>query len=244
MNSAPAIWLTRPLGDSQRMADMLAQVHVPTLIAPLMDIDIRSVTWPQEKPDAMLITSRFAAMATAGLPEDWRDVPVYCVGAATARILQHHGLTRLTVEENGVIALLPAVRDGQKAGDRVLYLCGEDIKIDVAPLMAYHDITVERVIAYHAIAVPSLPEPVKAALTQKQLQGVIFTSPRGVRIAQDLLEQNGLLGAMAALDIYCLSLDIAVTAAALGGKRLHVCPMPTYEAMMELLSAHAIRATV
>lgn len=236
-----SIWLTRPHDDSRPMAELLAEHHIPTIIAPLTEIEPVAVTWPQRTPDAILLTSRHAARALADAPSAWRALPIYCVGPATAQAARTHGFDHITTVETGVMDLLPLLRE-KHAGQHVLYPSGEDIKLDVAPLLAAHGITVERIIVYGAPATSQLPPALLSAFETHALTGVIFASPRAVHIARDLLTHYDLTADAARLDLYCLSVDIAAEAARhIGGAQVYACPLPSYNAMMELLFKHAKR---
>lgn len=236
-----SIWLTRPYDDSQHMADLLATHGIRSIIAPLMNIEPTEVTWPARMPDALLLTSRYGARALATTPAEWRALPVYCAGPATAQAALKQGFENILAVETGVVDLLPLLRT-HHSGQHVLYPSGEDIKIDVAPLLAPHGITVERVIAYNARAKDQLPATLLHAFADGSVSGIIFASPRSVQIARDLLKQNKLSVKASKLDLYCLSVDIAAEAARqIGGEQVYACPLPSYDAMMELLLNHATR---
>ncbi len=236
-----SIWLTRPYDDSQHMADLLAQHGIKTVIAPLMNIEPTEVTWPQGIPDALLLTSRYGARALATAPATWRTLPAYCAGPATGQAAIKQGFENIVAVETGVVDLLPLLRESH-AGQHVLYPSGEDIKIDVASLLAPHGITVARVIAYNARAKTELAPPILSAFETGAITGIIFASPRSVQIARDLLRQHKLSVRASKLDLYCLSVDIAAEAARhIGGEQVYACPLPSYDAMMELLLNHAKR---
>ncbi len=235
------IWLTRPYDDSEHMAELLAQHKIPSIIAPLMNIEPLTVIWSQPMPDAILLTSRYGARALENAPAAWRALPSYCAGPATAQAALRLGFENIVSVETSVLDMLPLLRDNH-AGQRVIYPSGEDIKLDVAPLLAPHGITVERVIAYNARAKEQLAGPILHAFHEHTLTGVIFASPRAVHIARDLLKLNKLSVAASKLDLYCLSVDIAAEAARhIGGVQVYACPLPSYDAMMELLLKHAKR---
>jgi len=238
MSGTPMLWLTRPAEDSARMAQALTAHAIPTLIAPLTSITTQAITAPLAMPDALLLTSRHACPALASLPAAWRALPTYCVGESTAAYAQKAGFSHTMTGSGNVLALLQLLAADLPAGAHVCYLSGEDIALDPAPLLASRRISIERIIAYTATAIPAIPTELGDALASQQLQGVVFYSARSVQIAASLLPAH----ALQACDIYCLSLAIAAQAATLGGKRLLSAAHPTHESMMELLSTHAIKA--
>lgn len=237
------IWLTRPNDDSQHMSDLLFQHGIRSIIAPVMDIEPAvSFAWPPAKPDAILLTSRYGARSLATAPRDWRVLPVYCAGPATGQAVSKMGFENIVAVETGVMGVLPLLRD-RHAGQTVLYPSGEDIKLDVGALLASANISVERIVTYVARAKIELPAPLLNGFARGELQGIIFASPRAVQLAHSLLKHHQLSDKAAGLDLFCLSVDIAAEAARLiGGRQVHACPIPSYEAMMELLLKHAIKA--
>lgn len=233
------IWLTRPLEDSRAMQAALAAERIPSLVAPLMRIEPHAtLDLPATEPDALFVTSRHGAAALAQVP--WRHLPVYAVGEATAAEARNHGFTQVVSGMHGALELLPQVLQQHAEGATILYLSGEEMKVDVPALLTSQHRQVVRCIAYRSIAETTLPDALIHAI--EPLRGVVFFSPRSAAIANQLLTQAGMAEHAAHMDAYCFSLDVASVAGALPWQRLHSCAVPTMQAMMELLRASAIRA--
>lgn len=237
------IWLTRPYDDSQHMANALGEHGIPSVVAPVMHIQPQPVQWPDETPAAIVLTSRYAAHALEQSPAHWRTLPVYCAGPATAQAAARLGFGQVYPASTGVMELLPRLRENH-AGARVLYPSGEDIKLDIAPLLQPSGIIVERIIAYRAHAVEQLPPSLVESFAKDEIRGVVLGSPRAAQLVHGLLSQYRLTANASKLDLYCLSLDIAAEAARLlGGRQVYACSLPSYDAMMELLFKHAIKTS-
>lgn len=239
--SAAGIWLTRPREDSLALHDILHARSISSLVAPVTEIERIHVPWPTNRPDAILLSSRHAAASLATVPEDWHDLPVYCVGAATAELARQYGMRHVLAGYDDMDALLPQLYRTQTDGDSILYPCGEDIRVDPKPLLRPHGITLECLVVYRATAVTQLSPTLVEAIRHQQVQGVVLFSPRTAMLTNQLLTAHDLGGALSNCALYCLSPNVAAAASALGG-RIHTCPEPTLAAMVELLSAHAIRA--
>ena len=232
-------WLTRPTEDSAAFAAELAARGVPCLIAPVMEIEPVAVQMPADliPPQALLLTSRHAAQALAALPATWRDLPTYCVGEATARAAHAQGFTQTIAGAEDVLALLPRLVERHPAGTPLLYLAGEETRVDVVTLLASAGITVTQTIAYRAEAVPQPNPALGAALRDGTLSSVSFFSPRSATLAIDLLTRAGLAAEATALTAYCLSLAVASAAAPIAWKRIISCPTPTRQAMLTLIQS-------
>lgn len=232
-----SIWLTRPQRDSERMEVALAEHGIDSVIAPVMEIASLDVKLDGAPPDALILTSRRAAKALDAAPTAWRTLPVYCVGNATAQAAKRYHFNHTMSGEGSALDLLPLIAERQGNGDRLLHLSGDAVKIDLTPLLASRGITLERLVVYESHRVAALPPAFTHALHVGALKGVVFYSPRSVRFAAELAGDT-----LAKLDAYCLSMDIAAAAAKAGCRRAHACPIPTHQAMMELLFQHAMTA--
>ena len=232
-----SIWLTRPQRDSERMEAALAALGIASVVGPVMEITQRRVSFTGlTKPDALVLTSRRAAHALADAPADWRSLPVYCVGQATAQAAQRHHFMHTRVGSGSALALAPLITQHHGGGARLLHLAGDALKVDLAPLLAAQQIALDKIIAYESHCAVALTVDVTHALHVGALTGVVFYSPRSVQFAAQLAAE-----ALPTLHAYCLSEDIAAHAALHGCKRVFSCPTPTHQAMMALLSQHAMK---
>lgn len=227
------LWLTRPAEDSAALA---AALTLPSIIAPVMEIVPIAVTLPNKKPDALVLTSRHAAYA---IPNAWHALPVYCVGEATAEAARAKGCNYVQIGKSSALDLLPLIHAQQKAGSRLLHLSGEEVKIDLVPLLALHHIQLERSIVY-TTKPAALPDAFWPILRTGSITGAVFYSPQSARFAMQLLGAE--IAHLSQATAYCLSLDVAHAAAAMLFQRLLTCPVPTHTAMLELLSQTAITA--
>ena len=78
--------ITRPAEDAQELADRLTALGHEAMIEPMLTIQALDFTLPERPIAAILLTSRHAAGMIAGTigGELRKQLPVYCVGAATA----------------------------------------------------------------------------------------------------------------------------------------------------------------
>jgi uroporphyrinogen-III synthase len=241
MSEPPRIWLTRPQDDSVALAAALANHGIDSIIAPVMRIE-RCVfsDFKSDKPDAILLTSRHAAHALSGLPADWRTLPLFAVGTATAEAARAASFTTVIEGDGGVLELLPRIAGQLAPGARILYLAGEETSADMPALLGARGIAVEQVTAYRAIAETSLPPEMLTALKKNAVTGTVFFSARSAQLAAELLAHHQMAAAAARMDAYCLSLAVAGAAGKLPWRAIHACHTPSRAAMVELIvSQHA-----
>lgn len=225
------VWLTRPEDDSKILAEALAARGIASLVAPVMEIVIS----PQKKIDdaaaheAILLTSRHAVHA---LSERHVQLPIYCVGEATAEAAKGRGYHHVITGEGDVLSLLPRIANDLR-GKSLSYLSGEDVSVDVEALLASQEVRVERSVVYRAVAAMELPVSITQAFAEQSIDAVLFFSARTAHIANTLLTNHHV--DVRSTDAYCLSLNVAQVAAALPWRRIHVASFPSAKAMLEML---------
>lgn len=239
MAKRPTIWLTRPQTDSESFAEELADIGVASIIGPALHV----IPEPHPsliatKPSALLLTSRHAAYALSELPPSWRSLPVYCVGASTAKTASEHGFSHVVPGVADVLALLPHIAADMKRGSGLLYLAGKDTRTEIGTLLSTFGITVTTVIVYSALAETRLPQDILTALTDGTINAVAFYSPRSAEIIGELMQRAGLLESAKKIHAFCLSLAVAATAGRTPWAAIHSCPAPTRHAMRELVVSH------
>lgn len=140
------ILVTRPLPGGEATATRLHALGHEVILVPLLEAF--AVTWrpPATPPDAIMLTSAFAArLADAAA---WHDLPVYTVGAATARAAAETGFSDVRTGGVTVQSLLGTVA---AAGFRaILHLAGEDR----TPVVVPAGLRVETRVVYRARLLP------------------------------------------------------------------------------------------
>ena len=224
------IWLTRPRADSEQLANALQR---PTLIAPVMRISSLNTGTFGDKPAALMFTSRHALLAS--LPLEWKLLPTYCVGEATAHAAQAAGYSHAIAAGGDAMALAAYVAEHVMPGNNILYPCGEETRIDMSALMAAKHIQVRPIICYRAIAEDSLPNAVIDALAAGTLGGVVLFSPRSAALVCELMTAAGFADSAREIDAFCISLNVASATGTLPFRSVKVAASPTNEAMITLI---------
>lgn len=227
------IWITRPESDGNSLQEQLAAKGIASIVSPVLRIVDRPTTLTK-KPDAFLLTSRHAARA---LPTVWRDVPVYCVGRATADIAEARGYTRLRYGEGDLLSLLPLLVKELPVGAHLLHLSGAETRFHTLPLPPEHPLNVTREIIYEAEPETALVPELRIALANGKIDGIVLFSPRSASLACQLLKQEEFTDAAPHIDAFCLSLAVAEAAAALPWRSLKTCHRPSKQAMLALVTA-------
>ena len=194
----------------------------------------------QPLPEVILLTSRHAAPALISLQELSRDIPVFCVGSATAATVRAAGFNHVISGDSDASALISFITQQCQPGANILYLAGEDIRIDIGFLLNAQQMKCRKFITYKAVSRNILDWSLVESLKKETVKGVVFFSPRSAQIANALLAEAFTKGTLSdasirQLDAYCLSLAVAEAAGALPWQSLKTCARPTTQAMVDLL---------
>jgi uroporphyrinogen-III synthase len=232
--------VTRPEPDAERTAARLRQQGHQVTVAPVLRLETMPEAAFGAGPFAALVmTSGNAARVILG--HDRRDellgLPVFTVGRQTAEAARAAGFSTAASADGGFPELVRLIAAKLRVGQaRLLYLAAEDRSGDLARALAPHGIDVETVVIYRTVSSPTLPQDLRAALSDR-LDGVLHYSRRS---AQSFLLGAGTAGRLDAavkLTHYCLSSEIAAPLRAAGATQVRIAPRPEEAALIELLSA-------
>lgn len=231
------ILITRAQGDEQALTDLLHARGFRVMHEPLTAIYLEHASRHPlqqallDEPDAVIVTSRHAVNALA-LLTDLRDILLLCVGEATAQAAVSLGFERISTGGGTARKLVRHILAGYDAGTRFLYLSGRHTRLDMGSALAGHDMEVQRLIVYEAVASAQFSDTLVAQLQRGSIDGVSLLSPRAAQIFTRLLDRSGASAALASLEAFCLSEAVA-GALASGWKAVHITREPTLASVVE-----------
>jgi uroporphyrinogen-III synthase len=225
--------VTRP--DPTRTADALRQKGHDLVVAPLMRIEAVAAEFSGSFA-GVLITSANAAWALREHPRKGEliGLPVLTVGARSAEAAREAGFASVE-SADGALGDLVRLAAARFAGQRLLYLAGEDRAGDPAAELALHGIAVETVVVYRAVALDALPAGAARALAENQVDGVLHYSRRSAATLLRLADAGGALNAVLSLAHYCLSDEVAAPLREAGARRIFVAKTPAESELIALL---------
>lgn len=232
-----SILITRPLGDERALTDLLHEQGYRVIHEPLTSIYLEHTQRHTveaalfDEPDAVIVTSRHAVNALA-LLTDLRDPFVLCVGEATASAAASLGFERISTGGGTAQKMVEMILGSYDPGSRFLYLSGKHTRLSMATILADHDMDVQHLVVYEAVASEQLSDTLVAQLQRGTVDGVNLMSPRTAQIFCRLLEKAGLADTTKSLEAFCLSEAVAE---ALQGKwkAVHITREPTLASVVE-----------
>ena len=143
--------VTRPLPGGEATALRLHEAGHEAVMAPLMAAEALAWQPPPALPQAIMLTSAFAARLAG--PDACRTLPTWVVGAATAHAARQAGFT--DVRDGGGSAQVLLDRMAVAGVAAVLHLCGEDR----TPVIVPAGLQVATRVVYRAILQPLVALP-------------------------------------------------------------------------------------
>lgn len=231
------VLLTRPREDAERLAALLAERGIDSLIEPLIDIVPRSEACPDlDGVQALLVTSANGVRAFAGLTAE-RRLPLFAVGDATARAAREAGFERVASAGGDVDDLARLVIERLDPKDGALcHVAGSAVAGDLGGRLEAAGFATRRAVLYEARPRRALSPEAAAALTGGALEAVLFFSPRTAASFVTLAQGAGLREACKGLAAFCLSPAVAAAIEDLPWRAVRVAARPTQAALIQLLA--------
>ena len=202
----PVVWITRARDGALRTQKAVAAKGFDTLVAPVLAIHDLSAAIDPDAFDALIVTSRAGLNAFARLCPR-RDLPVWCVGDATAQAAQDLGFADTTSASGDVEALRDLMKAKALRTSRYLYACAAE---PAAPLTAWlwaEGLRVTQTAVYETRETdPHLTPEQLATITH-----VLLHSARAARATAAFLSAQAADFVVEDLTFICLSEAIAQT---------------------------------
>ncbi|MET4805908.1 uroporphyrinogen-III synthase [Limibacillus sp. MBR-115] len=231
------ILVTRPQPDSAALAASLEAKGHEVLVAPLLEIRPLDTPIDLSGVTDLVFTSVNGVRMFAERCATARDLPVHTVGDATADMAQAYGFKRV-FSANGDAATLNAQlqRTLRPETARILHACGKHRAFDLAAALREKGFAATSVALYEAHMAHAFPPYVRTALESRQLEAVLFFSPRTALSFVCLAERDGLAETCTGLVALCLSDAIAQAARALAWAEILTAPHPSRDSLLDLLN--------
>jgi uroporphyrinogen-III synthase len=218
------IWVTRTAPEADATAARLAAMGFTAVVAPVLEaraivgaaIDLAGV-------DALAFSSGHAIAAFAALSAE-RALPVFTVGAATARRAGDAGFAKVRSAGGGATALAELIAASDPKPRLVLHPAAREPSADLTALLAARGVAARAIPVYEA-----LPTPLAAA--PDGLDAILIHSARGA-------EQVAVLTAgrpRAEIAVFAISEAAAGPLRGLGFARVMAAAFPNEAALLDLL---------
>jgi len=242
---ASKVLLTRPRLDSEALAKILFSKNIKAMIEPIIEINYNpEAELPVLKNyQAILLTSANGARAlAAGLGTtllDSNSIPVFAVGAATAKMAAKIGFRNVTSADGDVNALCLLVKSTLKPSmGSLLHIAGSRVAGNLALSLGRYGFTVQRECIYSTEERKSLSLQTRNAIINDYINIILFFSPRSAygfaKLASAWAEKEGDLVniAFSKMTAVCLSSPVAAELSALKFLRVRIASRPRQTALI------------
>lgn len=217
------LWVTRTAPAAHETAARLAALGHTPLVAPLLVVRPLPLTDPAPDHAALAFTSRNAVVLWAGLGPQ-RNLPVFCVGDATAEAARAAGYTDVHSASGGVQELAALIR--LEAPGPVLAPGPDRPAADLSALVG-PDTPVHMLAVYDTV---EADDPAPAAF-----DGVLFHSPRAATAFA-----NRHAGTAPGRLAFAMSPAVAAPLEALGFSGVRIAARPDEQALIDTLDAQTL----
>ena len=218
--------MTRPEPGATATAAKLLELEFEPVLLPCLTIKPRGTKNFPERPAAIILTS---AQAIPALPENFRQVPCFCVGDATAAKLRETGFVSVESAAGDAKDLFRLITMRRIAGPHLLAV-GERHGLALARQLRATGIAVVRRTVYSAQPLRILPAEIRAALAGGEIHKAMFYSAETAKAFIRLSPP-----ATARIDGLALSPAIAEVLKTLPWRSIRVALAPAEADMLELL---------
>lgn len=230
------VLVTRPEPEARAIADALRRRGIETVSAPILSIEPTGLRLGDAgRYRAFIATSGNGANALAAATSR-RALPVFAVGEATAERLGEHGFGPVTAAEGTGSALVDLIyRTVRPGGGPLLWVSGDEVRVDLAAELGERGFDVERAVGYRAEAAGSLPAAAADALLEGTVDAALFFSPRTAKRFASLVDDAGLAPRTAVMTAHCLSAAVADAARGLPWAAIRTAARPTRDDLLATL---------
>lgn len=230
------VLLTRPAAQSARTAERLRRLGHRAIVDPVLAIrPLPAPAMDLVGVGTVAVTSAHAAHALAAVPP---GLPVYAVGAATARAAELALRRPVRVARGDGAALARSIAADQRPGQgAVLHLSGAEVSPSLAEGLTAAGFGYRSVPVYEARSTRGPSAASRAALAAGRVDAVLLYSPRSARLWLAKVAAAGLthrLGGVAAL---CLSPAVADGLAGAPFGAVRVAAAPNEDELLRCLEA-------
>lgn len=230
------VLVTRPTADATGTALQLRQMgHIP-LISPMLEVRFR------DGPELSLAgVQALVATSANGIRAfirrtTHRDLPVFAVGAQTAKVALEAGFADVKHSVGDSIALANAIAGWAKPEAGILFhAAGNETAGKLAEHLRGYGFKFHRDVLYDVVPVETLSGEATLALRASELDAVLLYSPRSAETFSRWVQKAGLATHCRTLIAVCISEAAAEKCRDLPLREIRVADRPTEDAMLEAL---------
>lgn len=241
LNKQLFIWVTRPEKQAYQTAKIFQQHGFKTIVDPILKVENLPLKEAELSDfDAFIGTSPNAIDAIAHI-ESLKNKTIFVVGPASKKMAITYGFTKIIQSDSGLNAkgLIKTIINCQQAkNQKILYLRGFDISLDVVSLLKAQGFYIEEKIVYKTDVIEPSSSTIKL-LQDGRIGAITIFSLKTANFIKEFLEKHNLTKHISNVTALCLSNAIALKIASEWQK---VIVAPTANDIAHLLKQNTKKA--
>ncbi len=177
---APVVWITRTGEGAEKTARAVRAKGSEAIIAPVLTAHILSPAIDPHLYDALILTSRNGLKGFCALSPQ-RDLPVWCVGGATAEAARAAGFSHVYAADGDVATLVDLIRTQADPAQRMLYAAPTQPAQNLTQALTAAGFSICEVAVYETLNTPP-------ALTDQDLKRITHILIHSARAAQPIAD--------------------------------------------------------
>jgi len=234
------IIITRPEPDAKMLRLQLEAKGIETCLSPVMRIEQTNTQITEDRLGALAFTSANGVRAYLARNPQNLQLPVFAVGAETARFCREAGFSNVHEADGNVENLAETIAEAYSTGTVegcIAHIAGKDRAGDLQQLLFGHGVKILRFVLYHAVPSSQLQPDVIATLRGNREVGIVFYSPRTVTLFFALVAQVEPEIDFSMHKAFCLSKNVAKAAGIAGMTNIETAQAYTSAAVVEKIIA-------
>jgi uroporphyrinogen-III synthase len=225
--------VTRPRGEAQALAVLLARRGIEAVVEPLIEIaDTGGAPPDLAGVQAVLCTSANGVRALARASAE-RAVPLFAVGDRTAQAARDAGFAPVESAGGDIADLAALVRRRLRPeAGRLMHIAGSAVAGDLAALLGAEGFAVERAVLYEARPAAALTSATARLIEAGKIDVALFFSPRTAAIFTRLAVEAEIAAGLAAAVAISISRAADAALAGLPFRDRLVAAHPTQTALL------------
>ena len=230
MSESMLLWVTRSSPFNLRTIRGLAEIGHRSITAPVLSIRPTGLLPPAIEPTAIAFTSG-NAISLCGFQEKWRCLPVFTVGAHSAALGRSYGYPDVRSADGTVSDLRNLILGSVSRFGHVLHLGAREPARNLVADLQSDGLSAELCVVYESVEATT--EQLKSiSIGLPFVDGIIVHSPKGARVAAELVRQARWHG-----HVFSLSDACAEPFERLPGIAIETAPAPTESSLIDMIQA-------
>jgi uroporphyrinogen-III synthase len=229
------LWVTRSSPFNIRTRRTLAELGHRSITAPVLHIRQTGTIGPAAEPTAIAVTSEHV-FRHRPMEEAWRSLPIFTVDEHCARAARESGYEDVRSAGGNVMDLRDLILGSISRFGHVVHLGAREPAGDLVDDLRRAGLSAELSVIYESVEATS--EHLKGvAVGLPFVDGIIVHSPKGARVAAELVRRAGWHGL-----VFSLSEPCAEPFERTPGIAVEIAPAPTETSLMDMIAEFRVPA--